>query len=148
MMIQKIKYLFRTYYLDKKYSTAEIYYIILLFVFVFFIYFAIRGVPNPNYKSSICIFKNLTGYPCPGCGTTRGVKYLLHGYFEKAILMNPLSYSTVLLAIITPIWIIKDFIKKQETFIKFTKVKIPNFMIIIIIILTILNWAWNIYKGL
>jgi len=44
-----------------------------------------------GFKLIICPFRNLTGLPCPGCGMTRGVHFIAHGYFLKGLSMNPFS---------------------------------------------------------
>ncbi len=35
-----------------------------------------------------CVFKSITGYQCPGCGTQRSIYSLLHGDFLNAIKYN------------------------------------------------------------
>ena len=37
-----------------------------------------------------CPFRALTGFLCPGCGSTRGLHHLLHGDVVGAFQMNPL----------------------------------------------------------
>ncbi len=37
-----------------------------------------------------CPFRMLTGFTCPGCGTTRGLHQLLHGNLASAFELNPL----------------------------------------------------------
>jgi Protein of unknown function (DUF2752) len=37
-----------------------------------------------------CPFRTLTGFNCPGCGTTRGLHELLHGHFLAAFELNPM----------------------------------------------------------
>jgi len=37
-----------------------------------------------------CPFRALTGFTCPGCGSTRGLHYLLHGDVVAAFELNPL----------------------------------------------------------
>ncbi len=37
-----------------------------------------------------CPFRALTGFTCPGCGTTRGLHLLLHGNLAAAFQLNPL----------------------------------------------------------
>jgi hypothetical protein len=37
-----------------------------------------------------CLFHQLTGLFCPGCGTTRAILHLLHGEFREAVGSNPL----------------------------------------------------------
>jgi hypothetical protein len=41
------------------------------------------------------MFRNLTGLPCPFCGTTRSVGNLLLGDFQGALSMNPLGFVSV-----------------------------------------------------
>ncbi len=43
------------------------------------------GLPTP-----LCPLHALTGVPCPTCGMTRGLRCLLHGNVEAALLFNPL----------------------------------------------------------
>src|SRR5215467_1289585 len=38
----------------------------------------------------ICPFRALTGFTCPGCGSTRALHQLLHGNFSAAFKLNPL----------------------------------------------------------
>jgi hypothetical protein len=44
-----------------------------------------RGMPYPP-----CLFHELTGWHCPGCGSTRAVHALLHGNLAQAAAYNPL----------------------------------------------------------
>ena len=44
---------------------------------------------------NLCIWKNLFGLPCPGCGLTRGVCFLVHGNWAEAVRFNPLSFLAV-----------------------------------------------------
>lgn len=48
---------------------------------------------DPNSSNSIlppCPFLSLTGWLCPGCGSTRALHALLHGDLVGALAMNPL----------------------------------------------------------
>ena len=45
----------------------------------------IAGVP------SVCVFFNLTGTPCPGCGLTRSFVSLAHGHVREAFVWHPLG---------------------------------------------------------
>lgn len=38
----------------------------------------------------VCIFRLLTGFTCPGCGSTRAMHQLLHGHVAAAFMLNPL----------------------------------------------------------
>lgn len=37
-----------------------------------------------------CVFKGLTSFPCPTCGSTRAVLLLVHGEVGASLSMNPL----------------------------------------------------------
>ena len=43
----------------------------------------------------LCVFKELTGFPCPTCGLTRGTLCLLHGQLGSAWLRNPFLFSLI-----------------------------------------------------
>jgi len=44
---------------------------------------------------SLCMFQNLTGRPCPGCGMTRAVLRLAQGDVEGSLRMHPLGIVLV-----------------------------------------------------
>jgi len=43
----------------------------------------------------LCLFKAVTGVPCPTCGFTRGLLLLLNGRLARAWAMNPLVFSVL-----------------------------------------------------
>ncbi len=46
-----------------------------------------------------CVFKALTGFPCPTCGSTRSLVHLSHGRFLAALAMNPLVVTAVIVLV-------------------------------------------------
>jgi hypothetical protein len=38
----------------------------------------------------VCLFRLVTGFQCPGCGSTRAAHQILHGHFITAFELNPL----------------------------------------------------------
>ena len=52
------------------------------------------------FSSTICVFKNITGLPCPGCGLTRAYLSLFHGDIGKAFKYHPLFLLPAILIII------------------------------------------------
>lgn len=54
--------------------------------------------PGKSGFFPVCPFRALTGFTCPGCGTTRAVHHLLHGDFSAAFQLNP--FTMVLLPLL------------------------------------------------
>ena len=42
-----------------------------------------------------CPFRFLTGFNCPGCGTTRALHQILHGHIYTAFTLNPLLLLSI-----------------------------------------------------
>ena len=101
---------------------------------------------------TVCLFKKVTSIPCPSCGSTRSVLSLLHGEIEQAFLLNPIGIILFLILTISPIWIALDcLLKKDSLFNSYRKTEHilkQKLVAFPLIMLVLLNWIWNIYKGL
>ena len=86
-----------------------------------------------------CIFKELTGYDCPACGTQRAVVSLFKGEFKQAFWYNP--YLILLTPGIATI-LIRSLFNKDKNWIK------KKSVYFIIAILGILMIAWTIIRNL
>ena len=53
---------------------------------------------------SLCPFKMLTGYPCPGCGLTHAFCNISHGQFQRAWQANPFGFLFYALALACLAW--------------------------------------------
>jgi hypothetical protein len=42
-----------------------------------------------------CPFRFVTGFTCPGCGTTRALHHILHGHIYTAFTLNPLLLLSI-----------------------------------------------------
>jgi len=51
--------------------------------------------PSALPEGPVCLFRFLTGMPCPGCGLTRSFCALLHGELGAAWTFNPFGYLFV-----------------------------------------------------
>lgn len=99
-----------------------------------------------------CIFKHVTGIPCPSCGSTRSVISIIQGDILGGFIWNPIGFLILAIMIIVPLWIIRDLVFKQnslflfynktEDLIKKRLIAIPAIILILII------WIWNIWKGI
>jgi hypothetical protein len=47
--------------------------------------------PGKSGFFPLCPFRALTGFTCPGCGTTRALHHLLHGDLWSAFQLNPFT---------------------------------------------------------
>lgn len=106
--------------------------------------------PNGMHTPDLCLFKNLTGIPCPSCGTTHAVLKLVHMDWMGAIMENPLGYVISIGLLVMPVWIAYDLLKGKSTFYeqyKKTEALIRNKWIAAsLILLVTANWVWTIYK--
>lgn len=51
-------------------------------------------------SAELCLFKRLTGLPCPTCGTTRGALLILGGRPLEGFLCNPLVFAVAAAAVL------------------------------------------------
>ena len=49
------------------------------------------ALATPGIRLPLCVFKIVTGIPCPTCGLTRAVMALSRGDLDRALFMNPLA---------------------------------------------------------
>lgn len=104
-----------------------------------------------NNSVEVCLIKHVTNIPCPSCGSTRAIVSLSKGNFVEAFNLNPIGYIVALIMLIAPIWIIVDLVlRKNSLFLCYQKIeshlKKPKYAIPLIL-LVIINWIWNITKG-
>lgn len=133
----------------------KLYYLILLACFIgylwlFFLSYTSKRTTHTNF--TVCIFKRITSYPCPSCGTSRAVASFFYGEIIHSILLNPFGIIVSLIMIVCPFWIILDLLKSKSTFyvfyIKFESALKKRHVALPLLILVLLNWIWNIYKKL
>lgn len=120
----------------------------IIVILISSLYFTFCDLPNPQKHITICVFKNITGYPCGACGTTRALKYLFHLDFYNALIMNPLAYLVTIGALISFVWLLVDVLRNRSTFFSFFNRDIHWSLVVLIIIFVAANWYWNIKKGM
>ena len=109
-----------------KSSKMKLILILNSFLIIYFILSELLDVGIP------CLFYEITGYYCPGCGITRLLFSLLKLDFYQAFRYNPLIF---ILIIITGIyWLVKFILKK---FINIS-IAIPNYVYYILLIIVII----------
>lgn len=130
----------------------KLYSLLLIACLAGFIYLFYTIHYSDSEKFNVCIIKNVTGFPCPSCGTTRAVSLLLNGKFIASLLLNPFGLLVAAIMLFCPIWIVMDVILKKDTVVKAYKkteavIRKP-YVGIALIVLVFLNWIWNINKHL
>jgi hypothetical protein len=65
---------------------------------------------------SLCPFKMLTGFPCPGCGITKSLVYFYQGDIYKSISYHILGPFVIIFCFLTIIVLIVEIINKKEYF--------------------------------
>ncbi len=102
---------------------------------------------NPNTsEKSLCLFRNITGLKCPGCGMYKGSFYLFHGNFFKAIESNIIILFISLFILIFLILVVLDFVFKRKYFDSFENNILKNKTFIFFTVLLLLtSWFYNIF---
>jgi len=76
----------------------------------------------------------------------------LDGELMNALIWNPFGIIIVLYLVVTPFWLIFDLLKKADSLYHFyyraEQLLKRRWVAIPLILLVIINWIWNIYKGL
>lgn len=116
------------------------------------LYYNLANNANEDSSVTVCLFKKLTTIPCPSCGTTRSIVLLTKGDLHAALLVNPLGYLAAFLLLIIPFWIGFDSIRSSSTlFVFYQKIETQlkkRTIAIPLLVLVLVNWIWNITKGL
>jgi Protein of unknown function (DUF2752) len=102
---------------------------------------------------SVCLFKEITGLPCPSCGTTRSLVLLMHGEFRESLMMNPFGMLLAVALIVIPLWVVADTLSNSESFyrryVQMEQLLMHNKLLAVCaVVIVALNWVWNITKGL
>lgn len=101
-----------------------------------------------QHEGTLCIFKLITGVPCPGCGIGRGTIAFFNGNFADAFSSNILCIPITICIIISICWLLFDLFRGKETFFRTINRRIPFYYLVPFFILTAISWAINIYRGI
>lgn len=99
-----------------------------------------------------CFFHQLTGWPCPSCGSTRAFHALLQGEITDSVQINPLGVLAAIAAMLMVPFLLIDLLygksmvyrvyQHGEKWLKRPLIAVP------FSVLVLANWIWNISKGL
>ena len=107
---------------------------------------------NPAKTSSVCLFKQMSGLPCPSCGSTRAAHALMKGQVADSFQLNPIGTLAPIVLLLFSLGLIRDFLfRKQDVYNLYRRLELrlrQKAVAIPLTLLLLLNWCWNIYKGL
>lgn len=132
-------------------NSKRSYYTILVLIAMGYTWLLVNMLyPVGTSHLGICIFKRLSGLPCPSCGSTRSAILALHGSLTEALLLNPLGFVILIALVGFPLGFGFDLVsRRKKFFVLFMRleqeISRPK-NAIAFAILIIINWAWNIYK--
>lgn len=109
-----------------KYSKMKLILILISFLIIYFILSELLDVGIP------CLFYEITGYYCPGCGITRLLFSLLKLDFYQAFRYNPLIFILIIITVIY--WLVKFILKKFMNI----SIAIPNYVYYILLVIVII----------
>ena len=105
---------------------------------------------NVASGADVCLFRRVTGIPCPSCGSTRAILHISRLEFREALYTNPIGFLLAAGIILFPLWILYDLAKSKNTFYHFygsmEAVIRKRWVAALLICLVAANWLWNIYK--
>jgi len=135
-------------------STPRSFYVFFsAFLFLGWVWLCLQFSSISFFSShSVCIIKTVTGYPCPSCGTTRAIVTFFSGDVVSAFFINPLFFPILFTLLLFPFWLLYDFAFNRTTFMKAYESFETTFQRPVVWIpfmsLIVLNWIWNVTKGI
>lgn len=91
-----------------------------------------------------CLFRLITGIPCPGCGMTRAFRYIIDGKLLMAINTNFFAIPLFAFLAIVPIWIAFDILNNRQTFESAMRHTWTREHTIIALLIIAIGWIYNI----
>lgn len=104
--------------------------LIILTIIIIFVLLVVSGTIHYS-----CIFKNIFGICCPGCGLTRSFRCILNFDLMGSIKYNILGIPLFICFIVSCIMLIFDIIKNSDNSIKMLMWIFKRYYLIIIFIL-------------
>lgn len=103
---------------------------------------------NHEHNSTICIFKNLTNIPCPGCGLGRATLAFFNGNLIQSFHYHILGIPLTVFMFISFVALLVDTIKGTNRFITKINSLITWRLYLMFLCLTLFSWYLNIQRGI
>jgi|SRR5688572_8908269 len=101
---------------------------------------------------AVCLFRHVTGLPCPSCGMTHSIMAIFNFEMKEAIHINVLGFVAVLMMLVVPPLLLVDLIFRKTYFISIYSwsenlIKRNLVVSIPLILLVIGNWIYLICES-
>ena len=103
---------------------------------------------DSGYENTLCVIKNLTGYPCPGCGMGRASIELFKGNILQSLHFHWWAIPLHAALITSFFWLLRDMIKGSDSFFRAMNRPVSIKILVVIFILVIVNWIRALYLGI
>jgi hypothetical protein len=103
--------------------------------------FAAPPIPFPT-----CLFRLVTGRPCPSCGLTHAFIALGHGRLAEAFrdnLMSPFLFAALAAVLIMSL----QEVLTGRYFVRTLWARMKNRILVAVLAMALISWAWNMYKS-
>ncbi|MDD3242918.1 MAG: DUF2752 domain-containing protein [Eubacteriales bacterium] len=103
----------------------------------------LKTYPQAVYSSGLsCVWYQLTGYYCAGCGITRGLHELLNGHWYAAFRMNPFMFVVIPAACVLAVWEISRILRHRPS-IPLKPWMVWTFLALMILFTVLRNLPWE-----
>ena len=115
----------------------------LLLSSVLIISFAIP--PFRNSEFTVCLFKNIFGIPCPGCGMTRAFLFIAHGDIRSALELN--VNSLAVFVVVVALWAQSAFHVITGKKIRIHLERRENYFVFVVAVVAMMSgWVYNLSR--
>lgn len=94
-----------------------------------------------------CFFKKWTGYACPTCGLTRSFQAIFKGNIIQSFAYHILGLPLFLLIVTIIVGLFYGMVTNKDWFLKRLFIILNKYYLIIIVLLLI-SWGINLYRGI
>ncbi len=101
---------------------------------------------SPPIPFKTCLFRLVTGQPCPSCGLTHAFIALGHGRFGEAFrdnIMSPFLFAALGAILVMALY--ETLTQRYFLLALWTRMK--SKVLIAVLVMAAISWAWNIYKS-